>query len=279
MKIAVCIASRGRPEQLRKTLEYLQSTMELPETVISVAIDSDDMLGDAFVNTPRVLWSSYPREDCLGEKYNRAQKQVDADVFLLWADDMTIITPAWDRKLADAAKTFGADAGVLYFGKVEGVFLPGVAVNKKMIEYMGRFHNELFFFWFGETWVDEIGRFADRILHVNIDVQLLEGVKGKSRGVREITFWAELFDRMRPARRAIAEKIIDESSEPTWRKIQLRQRLAGLEQWLAQRNSKLRDPEQAKMLEKFYSSGDAPDERYDRMKNLAIEMMKGLPNG
>lgn len=279
MKVSVCLASRGRPEKLEKTIAALSETMELEDTVIAVALDRDDAENHKPSGNPRVRWTIEEREDCLGEKYNRAYALKRADVYLLWADDMVIVTPGWDRKLADAAATFGGDAGVLYFGAVEGVFLPGVAVTQKFVDAMGFFHNPYFSFWWGETWIDEIARMADRILHVNISVQLLEGTKGKSRGVREIPFWAELFDLTRPKRRAVAEKIIDESTEPLWRKVQLRQRLAGLEQWCLQRNSKLRDPEQAKMLEKFYSSGDQPDERYSRMKAKASDMKRGMSNG
>ena len=94
--------------------------------------------------------------------------------------------------------------------------------------------------------------------------------------MREITFWAELFDRLRPQRRAVAERIIRASSRPDNEKAQL---LTSLDEWerkWAASNSGLRDPENAARLEKYYAFDNEPTERYLRLKAQAEKMMEGL---
>ncbi len=277
MTVAVCIASRGRPDQLKATITSLIEGMELPDTVIALAIDTDDQptmdIHDDLLLNPRVRLSCAEREDAIGAKYNRAYANVKSDVAILWADDMTMPEKGWDRKISEAAQLFGGEPGVLYFGKVEGVSFPGIAVTTKFVEEMGFFSVPYFYYWWHDTTIDEVARLSDRILHVNVSVKLLADLKGNSRNVQEITFWAEFFDKLRPRRLEVASSIIEKYSSP-WRKVQLRQRVRGMEQWLNQRNSILRKPEEAARLEKFYSDGNAvQDDRYWRLKSAAQKMM------
>ena len=274
--ISVVIASRGRPELLAQTIEKLQANAVLPDTVIAVALDDDDETMKGFVPSRGVHVSVAAREDSIGSKYNRAAALCLADLYLLWADDMAIPTPEWDKKLQYAADQFTDGYGVLYFGKVDGVFQPGIAVTHKFMDAMGFFNPPWFYFWWADTWVDEVARLSDKILYVDVAVELLQPIKGNSRNVKEITFWAEFFDRTRPMRRLSAEKIIDQSKTPPWRTVQLRQRMPQLEQILAHRNSKLRDPAQAAQLEAHFAFDNENSERYERVKAAAVKMLEGV---
>lgn len=274
--ISVCIASRGRPELLRECVTKLVEGMTLQDTVISVALDKDDeRLADYQQALEHAKFSVADREDSLGAKYNRAQRQCPADLYILWADDMVMPDKGWDLALETKAQLFGKrGVGVIYFGNIPNVFQPGVAVTHKFAEYMKGICPEHFPFWWGETWGDECARFCDRIIYSDVNVSLLTETRGSSQGVREITFWAKIFDDLRPTRIEIAKKIIAESSDPPWRKEQLLQRIPALAQILNQRNSKLRDPAQAVQLEAYYrQSNDPPDERYLRLKAKAREII------
>lgn len=275
MTVSVCIASRGRKEMLRQTLRSLIDGMALPETQIVVALDQDDADGTVSVPFPpreRVLWSIAPREDSLGAKYNRAQQARRADLYVLWADDMVMPDAGWDTKLTVAAAHLPDNCGVVFFGSIPGILQPGIAVTHKFVEAMGFFNVPYFPFWWHDTWIMEIATMCDRYIHADVRVELLDITKGTSRGVREITFWAELFDRLRPSRRAVAEKIIRTPE----RKAELLARLPAIEaQWLHS-NSVLRDPVRAAQLETHYSFDAPADERYLRLKAKAETMLKEL---
>lgn len=243
------------------------------DTVLSIALDDDDT--KEFV-APRSVVSIAPREDSLGAKYNRAQQQAKADLYVIWADDMVMPENGWDQKLHDAAELFTDGIGVIYFGFVPNVFQPGIAVTHGFVEAAGYFNVPYFSYWWaGDTWNDEIARFCDRIVHADVKVELLDQMQGKSRGVRDIAFWAEFFDTLRPDRMAIAERIIAASAEPPYRKMQLRQRMPGLAELFRQRNSKLRDPKQAADLERYYGFDNEETDRYFRLKNAAAAILAG----
>ncbi len=278
MTISVCIASRGRPELLSKTVAELARLAELPETRISIALDDDDAGGYdlSAVVSERTHVSVFPREDSLGEKYNRAAACYRADVYVLWADDVITATQGWDKKIADAAALFTDGIGIVYFGKIEGVLQPGIAVTQKMVDAMGFFCVPYFPFWWHDTWIDEIGRMTDRIAHADVQMELLQGLAGKSRGVREIAFWAKFFDDTRFSRRRVAQHIINIGDDQPFRKQQLRARLTAVEQFVHQRNKKCSDPASAAQLEKHYSFDAPSDERYERLKAATTEVMNKL---
>ena len=284
MTISVCIASRGRPLLLQQTVRTLCAGMTLFDTFISIALDQDDKNMEA-VWTPafmapwnnRIRVSVAPREDSLGAKYNRAQRAVAADLYVLWADDIIMPDKGWDAKLAAAAAHFPDQCGIVLFGQIPGVLQPGLAMTQKFIDAQGFFNVPYFPFWWGETWPLEIATMAGCYVHADVRVELLQPIKGGSRGVREILFWAELFDRLRSSRRAVAEKIInDRNFLSPKQKAALFTDIPRLEQlWLVS-NSVLRDPVRAAELEKHYAFDNDPDERYLRLKAKAETMLAEL---
>ena len=133
MTLALCIASRGRPEELKHTIAYAKESSVVPSTHICVALDNDDPTAQAvYANESRV--SIDDREDSLGAKYNRAADlaNLDATLFVLGVDDAFPSSSGWDRILLDAAATFQDGVGVVYFGERKGLFgLPdGISVTK-----------------------------------------------------------------------------------------------------------------------------------------------------
>jgi hypothetical protein len=282
MKVNVCIASRGRYERLADTIARVLSNSVLPDTQVSIALDDDDpsplprgTIGGTIAPDlmRRYSYSIAPREDSLGAKYNRAAELYDADLYVLWSDDVYIPTGRWDEILADYAVKFEDGMGVVYFGKLEGVFQPGIAVTRGFIDRMGFFCTPYFPFWWHDTWIDEIARMSGRIIHAPVDCTQLSELKGQSRGVREIAWWAAFFEATRPMRRKVAEGIIEAGSDQPYRKLQLRQQLSGMEKLLVQRNSGLLDPQRAAQLESFYSFDAPADERYQRVKAKAQAML------
>ena len=283
MTISVCIASRGRPLLLQQTVRTLCAGMTLPDTFISIALDQDDKDMEACW-TPafmapwndRIRVTVEPREDSLGAKYNRAQTYSPADLYVLWADDIIMPDKGWDAKLAEAAAQLPDQCGIVLFGQIPGVFQPGLAMTQKFIDAQGFFNVPYFPFWWGETWPLEIATMAGCCVHADVRVELLQPIKGGSRGVREILFWARLYDELRPRRVATARKIILMGSETADRKTALLDALPVWKEHWTKSNSILRDPDQAARLEVHYSYDAPADERYLRLKAKAETMLAEL---
>lgn len=288
MSITVCIATRGRPELLRQSVERTLANAVLPTTRVVVGVDMDDLdtLGKAgavsagWHSTPdqRLAWSFASREDSLGAKYNRIAASCPADIYLGATDDAWIDTRGWDAELERLCALFPDGIGCVYVGKMNiPSSLPAMqAVTAAMVERMGHFMCPDYPFWWHDTWLDEFAHYIGRVVHSNISVGYPAQNPG-SRGLREIDFWAQVFDETRPARRQLALDLINDPAfaETEMRRMQLRHAMASYDRYFAHRNAYLRKAENARRLEQTagVDNGGAPDERYARLKARAMEML------
>ena len=168
--------------------------------------------------------------------------------------------------------------GIIFFGRVPNVLQPGIAVTRGMVYAMGEFCDPSYAFWWQDTRLIEIGRMSDRIVPLGalIDIKLLNELKGKSRGVRDLAWWGQYFDATRPQRMAIAEKIIQAGNDQPFRKQQLLERLPSWDSICRQANAKCSDPKEAKKLEAHFSFDAPADERYMRVKARAEAILADL---
>lgn len=277
MKVAVCIASRGRPELCRKTAETLLAGATLPDTVIAVALDADDPELANYALPARCIVSIADREDSLGAKWNRAYRAGDGDLSLIWADDTIMPDRGWDAALATAAATLPDQCGAVLFGQIDGVLQPGIAITRKFADAMGFFAVPYFPFWWCDTWCIEISTMAGRAVHADVRASLLNDLKGASRGIREIRYWATFFDALRPSRVEIAEQIIRDGPETPERKALLLGQIGDWAERWTRSNAVLRDQQRAADLEHHYSFDAPENDRYRRLKAAADAMLKDLP--
>lgn len=271
MSLAVLIPTRGRNGLLANCAGQMWAACSI-NTQFVLGWDTDDVRSGVHFDPLNFHLSVEPREDTLGAKYNRCAAVLpNADIYLLWADDMVITTNGFDKIIEDAAAQFTDGIGMVFFGKIEGVMQPGIAVTRKMVELMGELCDPSYAFWFQDTRLIEIGRMTDRVIDLGntIEVKCLTELKGNSRGVRDIAFWGQYFDATRPKRRAIAERIIEAGADQPYRKTQLRKRMNAWDEIFRQANSKCSDPVQAKQLEAHYAFDAPADERYLRVKAKA----------
>lgn len=283
MTISVCIASRGRPKLLRQCVETLTAGMVLPDTVISVALDEDDdtteygvKLGD--VDPRRLIVSIAPREDSLGAKYNRAQQNVRADLYVLWPDDSIMPNAGWDVALLRAMNALPNRTGAILFGHIEGVFQPGLALTQSFIDEMGFFCPPYFPTWWLETWPIECATMSGCYIRADIEVALLHHLKGNSTGELEIAWWAKFFDDTRPIRIKTAESLIRKNFPQHDHARLLASIPDTATHWLTS-NSGCRDPMRAKQFAAHYGLKDTPpfSERYLRLKEMASNVLEALP--
>ena len=257
---------------------------KLPDTRIVVALDSDDPSAKDVPErlakiSDKIITSIADREDSLGAKYNRAAAVYDADIYVMLTDDEQIATPDWDQKLAEAASWFPDGIFCIWFGSPPSPsWQPaGFAVSKKMVEMMGFFLNPHHPFWWHDTTLSEITQFCGRAVQVDVQMSYPYGL-GKTRGLRDISYWATFFDMLRPKRWEIAQRIIDspENLDPIYRKVQLKQQVNQLAQQFQQSNASLRDPLQARQFE-LNQGYDAPlDERYTRIYAASQKVLAGV---
>lgn len=263
-KVVVCVASRGRPTLVWDTVQITLAASTRPDTMVSVALDRDDETIDIphwAADDLRVRLSILPREDSLGEKYNRCALKCPGDLYVIATDDAAIATPGWDDRLAAAAASLPGGIGVVYFGKmtIESALPAMYAVTARFAELVGYLQPTHFPTWWHDTWTDEIARMTGTIVRADVEAFYPDKHEAaRSRGVRDVLFWARFFEETRRLRVAAARTIL---MDPALRG----RRLEPVPSY----NTLLLDPERARQVEA--SAGfDAPDDvRYQRIKAAA----------
>ena len=98
------LCTRQRPHLLGETIERTLANVTLPTTRFLINVDDDDPASyeAAMKFAPTVVVSSLPREDTLGEKFNRALKVAPADIYLTMVDYAPILTKGFDRRVMEA---------------------------------------------------------------------------------------------------------------------------------------------------------------------------------
>lgn len=263
MRINLCTPTRGKPDQLREFVSETLANAVLDQTRIVIGFDGDDDTSTEayWIGLDKVIVSVAPREDALGAKYNRCAAAYDADLYVMGLDDVAISTKGWDAKLIAASNVFHDGIGLVYFGKEpHGESLPSMmAATKRLVDLMGYFVVPYFPFWWGNTWLDEIGHMIGRIVQAD-DIETRYPTEFDKPQRRDILFWAEFFDRTRHMREGIADRIIKEIRKPM---------LAAFEH----RNACLRNPDFAGRIEANLSSETPSDPRHERLKRQALELL------
>jgi hypothetical protein len=290
-RLAISLATRGRPEQLIDTVTKSVANWTNPRTVLYIMADGDDeptadaigrwgKLGD------RIKLSVRPREDTIAEKWNRViEFEPDADLYLIAADDDPYVTPGYDQKLLDAAARFPDGIGMVYGHMANASFSGVVAPTRGLVDKLGHIFPTYFPYWFVDHWTDDIAKMIDRISFA--DVRTDQSRAGKTQEMREPGWWATWFDAAYLMRRKIAHGILDDlkteeldyirlQSKHEWRWKDV-DRIRSCAPLIEYRSRWIND--QVRQLAPQYehwsglSNGDA---RYQRVKQRAIDMVPHL---
>lgn len=222
MRLTISLASRGRPEILRRTLEQTVQNLRESGTRIVVALDADDETCSGFVfDHPNVVVSVEPREESIGDKWNRAVRVAPADAYMLMGDYTPHATPGFDSETLKAASLFPDGIGLVVNHMANMSFAGMYVATAGLVERMGYLCPPYFPYWFVDHWLDDIGRMIGRVAFA--DVNFGPYKKPPTQGMREPAFWAMVYDALVFERREIAERIIrsDDFLEPGWRKSML----------------------------------------------------------
>ena len=277
MKLTICLGTRGRPALLVPTLEKTVAMLAQPDTAFVVAIDHDDQETIAaipsFPKDVRIIPHVAEREDNFGSKWNRALR-FPADVYFCMVDYRFMVTPAFDKIILDAAARFPDNIGVIGTFMANASFPEHQAVTHGLAKKLGFVYPPYFPYWFVDHWIDDIARMIDRYSFAAIRSD--GNARPGTQNMRELTYWADYFERMLLLRRRSAEGIIrsEDFLETPWRKEML---LAGFHMtefrslWA---NSLLRGPD----YEAYAKDRDAgpPDERSTRLKQRAEKISEHI---
>lgn len=281
-KLVISLATRNRPQLLMETVARSMANWALPNTVLMLQIDEDDVatigaLSQAaphswFVGPegPRVVVNVKPREDTIAAKWNRALT-MPADVYLVAADDDPYITPGYDQKLLEAADLFHDGIGMVY-GQMANLSFSGVvAPTAKLCEKLGYIQPEYFPYWFCDHWTDDLVRMLGRISYA--DVKTDQSKAPPTQEMREPAWWATWFDAGYVFRRKEVAMIVSDSdfeeTDGTKQRIKnIAPRIENYSRWVNQNVRQM--PIQVL---------DPKDERYQRVKQKAIDMLPQFFDG
>jgi hypothetical protein len=223
----------------------------------------------------RVLLNVQERETTIAAKWNRAL-DVPGDVYLVAADDDPYCSPGYDTKIIEAAKRFPDGIGMVYGHLANLSFSGAVAPTSKFCELMGgKIFPEYFPYWFVDHWTDDVARIIGRLSFAAVKTD--QSRPGVTQEMREPGWWATWFDAAYLMRRKQAHDIINSPDfvDESWHKqlllthhplIEVRSRM--INQNVRQQNAQLSQ----------WAGNLKPDERYNRIKQRAIDMVPSLLN-
>jgi hypothetical protein len=222
----------------------------------------------------RVHISIKPREDTRGEKYDRALTECPADVYLPAVDYAPILTPGFDNKIIEAACLFPDGIGCVYTPMANMSFPQLQGITQGLVNKLGYIYPPWFPFWFIDHWMDDLAKMIDRISFADIHVDCTSHRPKQTIGMRDVAFWAWLFDAGQPLRRRQATSIIEgeDFKEPYWRKEVLLRRFPLIEYNSFAINNHVRTHAASIERDRGFD-GSPPDERYMRIKAKAEKLL------
>lgn len=275
-RLIISLATRGRPQQVVDTIARSTPNLALPNTMLMVQVDDDDVATIDALNRAkldeRVRVNVKPREDTIAAKWNRALAE-PADLYLVAADDDPYVSAGYDAKLLEAAALFPDGIGMVYGRMANASFSGVVAPTRGLCDKLGHIFPEFFPYWFVDHWTDDLARLIGRLAFA--DVHTDQSRAGKTQEMREPGWWATFFDASYLMRRRIARGIIDSADfqESEWRKEMMRQHSPLIEfrsRWI---NDNVRA--QSKQFE-AWSGLSTKDARYQRVRHAAVAMIPHL---
>jgi hypothetical protein len=284
-RIALLLPSRRRPASLRRSVESIGATAARPDDVVVViGVDDDDeeTLELAAHYRPRVpvLWSRGRRELTLGRLWNRlGAADHGCDVLAMFIDDYVMDTPGWDENYRQAAAAMPAGYGAAW--PLDDIahqpnFCTAPVITRRMMDRMGFFVPPWFPFWFHDTWLEEMGAFVACRLPLPSRIVPPDG-RGPTQNMRDLAFWASLFDATRPMRMKLARQMIDEmyAGQPQLQ-VSLIFSMQCAAMYYEQRNAPNVDPRRAAEVEQRQQGPGEPGERYLAARRDAEALLQSL---
>ena len=274
--ISILIPTRHRLDKVPHAVESIRRHAR-GNVEILLGIDADDAETIAWAQgrtdiTPVVA----ERPDTLGAVTNGLAARARGDLLLGLADDMEILTPGWDTELQRVAERVAPNGEpfAFYLDDQTAPGFPSVwGVNRAWVEICGFACAPWFPYWWGDTWIMEVGTACGRLFPVPVVTGQIAG-RGKTTGLREVAFWSEFFHRTRPLRMQMADAIAAAVYPPDVC-ARLKSVQAQVVEHLARMHAENHTPERMAAMEAAFTTESAsPSERYVRAKAAAERFME-----
>jgi len=284
-RVALLLPTRGRPGSLRRTLASIDATAARPRDIVVVAgVDDDDAatlaLASRRPSAVEVLWSVGPRELTLGRLWNRlAAADHGCDVLAMLTDDCVMATPGWDDdyRCATAGMPMGYGTAWPHDPLHGREFCTAPVITRRMMERMGFFAPPWFPFWFHDVWLEEMGAFVGCRRPLEARIAAPDG-RGPTQNLRDLAFWAALFDATRPSRMDLAAAMVDEAhAEHREVASRLKAGMDGVARFYARRNRKLASRARSALIEWAKGARGDPGPRYLEARRDAEALLASLP--
>lgn len=169
MKIAVIVATRGRPHKAGGVVECARDLLSGRHDVeFIVALDADDQRSlNYFASFEGVVPYVQPRPIGVGDCWNRAARAYPAEIYVALTDDFWMSTPGWDAMLVHClvdgidGNRLSADLGIIGFHDPEQPTIAALfGMTAKWVEQNGFIFDARFPFWWGDSALVETTLFA-----------------------------------------------------------------------------------------------------------------------
>lgn len=277
MRLSINICTRERPHLIAETIETTLKNIEQATTCLMISVDDDDekTRDVAMKYFSNCAVSVLPREDSLGEKYNRVLKVAPADVYLSLVDYAPMTQKGFDTAILEAASVY-PDGICAVNGPLANLSFPcWQAVTHKFAEKMGGIHPPYFPYWFVDHWLDDLSKMIDRLVYIPFVNDFWSRRPEKTLELRDVDYWATFYDQTYFLRRDIALSIINsiEFDETPGRKRALPMNFMAIKQRSEMINDICRHNHAGMEQGR---GGTPPDERYLRVKENAARVLQGL---
>lgn len=276
--VSVLIPSRGRPAMLARCVASLVDNKGDAKIEIIIGLDDDDPQAEAYAAAMEkaggaVTIVTAPRPKSMGGIVTDLAAKASGRWLMAFVDDCVISTPDWPARIEEAGAELPRRVGVLYLrDEFHSGFASFPVISRDVVKALGYFHVPYFAFWFNDTWWDEIGTMLGLKRELPIVLEMPEG-RGKTRGLREVAFWAQFFNELRPQRLRDAFTLLKLAYDETDPEVgKFGAYLGTRQRTCAEKIGPLLNPRVAEHFEREQAGGE-PSEHYDTLKAEAQSMM------
>ena len=217
MKIAVIVATRGRPQRAGGVIECARNLLSGRHDVeFIVALDADDVRSIKYFG-PFEGVTSYvqPRPIGVGDCWNRAARAYPADIYLALCDDAWIVSPGWDAFMVNAllggidGNKSSAQLGIVSWYDAQQPAIASIfGMTAAWVEANGFIFDPRFPFWFGDSALVETAIFATgQGMPGTSSLQFASMPGNVNPRLRDMELWWALFAATRHERVETARKI------------------------------------------------------------------------
>ena len=223
--INVLILTRERPEKLVRAIKSLENHAADKDNVeLWIYVDDDDSVTHALIDSSwdndigfRIHWHIGTRLITHGDGFSEIwQISSNAGFYLGFADDYEVTTPSWDYIIRESFRNLPSDriaVGYLSDPLVPEGSMTVMVATTEWVNQVGHFVVPHFPYWFGDKWLQQIAEMVDRKYYIPVDLYPLDGKKGKTYRLWDLSFWTRFFHLLLAERVGTARWIIGELTD------------------------------------------------------------------